>query len=245
MLSAVGVGAQATQGVDRRFRVTAARSPQPQGAPGERRVSRVDLAPFFVTLALLIPAELPDKTFIATLVLSTRFKPLWVWLGVSAAFAVQTTIAVLAGGLFALLPEQPVQWATAGLFALGAVLMFRGASDLDPAAETASEQGAVEAAVTRGHARAFTVSFLVLLAAEWGDLSQLTTATLTARFEAPLEVWLGAWLALSFVAGVAVLGGRWLVSRVSFGVVRRISGVLLAVLAIATSAEALGLWQGL
>ena len=104
---------------------------------------------------------------------------------------------------------------------------------------------AVDAAVTRGHARAFTVSFLVLLAAEWGDLSQLTTATLTARFEAPLEVWLGAWLALSLVAGVAVLGGRWLVSRVSFSVVRRISGVLLAMLAAATAAEALGLWQGL
>jgi putative Ca2+/H+ antiporter (TMEM165/GDT1 family) len=205
----------------------------------------VDLAPFFVTLALLIPAELPDKTFIATLVLSTRYKPLWVWLGVSAAFAVQTTIAVLAGGLFALLPEQPVQWVTAGVFALGAVLMFRGAGDLDPAANAASEQDAVDAAVTRGHARAFTVAFLVLLAAEWGDLSQLTTATLTARFEAPLEVWLGAWLALSLVAGVAVLGGRWLVSRVSFGVVRRVSGVLLAILAIATAAEALGLWQGL
>ncbi len=203
----------------------------------------MDLAPFFVTLALLIPAELPDKTFIATLVLSTRFKPLWVWLGVSAAFAVQTTIAVLAGGLFALLPEQPVQWATAALFALGSVLMFRGAGDVDPAEETASGHEAVDATVTQGHARAFTVSFLVLLAAEWGDLSQLTTATLTARFQAPVEVWLGAWLALSLVAGVAVLGGRWLVSRVSFAVVRRISGTLLAILAAVTAGEALGLWQ--
>ena len=73
----------------------------------------MDVAPFFVTLALLIPAELPDKTFVATLVLSTRFPPLWVWLGVSAAFAVQTTIAVVAGQLLTLLPHTPVQLVTA------------------------------------------------------------------------------------------------------------------------------------
>ena len=88
----------------------------------------MELAPFFVTLALLIPAELPDKTFVATLVLSTRFSPRWVFLGVSAAFAVQTTIAVAAGQLFALLPELPVQLVTAALFAVGAVVMFRGAA---------------------------------------------------------------------------------------------------------------------
>jgi len=205
----------------------------------------VDLAPFFVTLALLVPAELPDKTFIATLVLSTRFKPLGVWLGVSAAFAVQTTIAVAAGQLFALLPDTPVQYVTAALFAIGAILMFVGAGETDPTEEEASETDVVDAAVERGHARAFTVSFLVLLAAEWGDLSQLTTATLAARFDAPVEVWLGSWLALSFVGALAVLGGRWMSSRLPFAVVRRVSGGLLALLALGTLGEALGWWTGL
>jgi putative Ca2+/H+ antiporter (TMEM165/GDT1 family) len=205
----------------------------------------VDLTPFFVTLALLVPAEFPDKTFIATLVLSTRFRPLGVWLGVSAAFAVQTTIAVAAGQLFTLLPETPVQLVTAALFAVGAVLMFRGAGELDASNEEETETEVVDAAVSRGHARAFTVSFLVLLAAEWGDLSQLTTASLAARFGTPIEVWLGAWIALSFVGALAVLGGRWLVARVSFPVVRRVSGALLALLALATLAEAMDLWSGL
>jgi putative Ca2+/H+ antiporter (TMEM165/GDT1 family) len=204
----------------------------------------VDLAPFFVTLALLIPAEVPDKTFVATLVLSTRFKPFAVWAGVSAAFAVQTTIAVAAGQLFTLLPDTPVQLVTAALFAIGALLMFRGASGVDAAEEEESETQVVDAAVGRGHVRAFTVSFLVLLAAEWGDLSQLTTASLAARYGTPLEVWLGAWIALSFVGALAVLGGRWLVARVSFPVVRRISGSLLAVLAVVTLAEAAGIWSG-
>ena len=209
-----------------------------------RRVAAVDLAPFFVTLVLLIPAELPDKTFIATLVLSTRFKPFWVWVGVSAAFAVQTTIAVAAGQLLALLPETPVQLVTASLFAVGAFLMFFGAGDVDTDEEQASEEEVVDAAVSRGHARAFTVSFLVLLAAEWGDLSQLTTASLSARFDAPIEVWLGSWIALSLVGALAVLSGRWLVRRVSFPVVRRVSGTLLALLALGTLGEALGLWEG-
>jgi putative Ca2+/H+ antiporter (TMEM165/GDT1 family) len=204
----------------------------------------VDLAPFFVTMALLIPAEVPDKTFVATLVLSTRFKPYWVWAGASAAFAVQTTIAVAAGQLFTLLPDRPVQLVTAALFAIGALLMFRGAAGVDAAEEEKAETHVVEAAMGRGHVRAFTVSFLVLLAAEWGDLSQLTTASLAARFGAPWEVWLGAWLALSFVGALAVLGGRWLVARVSFPVVRRISGTLLAILAVVTLSEAAGLWSG-
>ncbi|MEO8329598.1 MAG: TMEM165/GDT1 family protein, partial [Candidatus Nanopelagicales bacterium] len=42
----------------------------------------MDPTAFFVTFVLILPAELPDKTFIATLVLSTRYRPLAVWLGV-------------------------------------------------------------------------------------------------------------------------------------------------------------------
>ncbi len=57
----------------------------------------MDLTAFVVTFALILPAEIPDKTFIATLVLSTRYRPFVVWLGVGAAFAVQSAIAVGAG----------------------------------------------------------------------------------------------------------------------------------------------------
>ena len=202
----------------------------------------MDLTAFFVTLSVIIPAELPDKTFIATLVLSTRYRPVVVWLGVTAAFAVQTTIAVAAGQILSLLPETPVQLTTAALFALGSVLMFRGAGDIDPGSEEKEEAAAVDAVAGRGHGRALTISFLVLFAAEWGDLSQLTTASLSARYDAPVEVWLGAWLALSLVAAMAALAGRWLVARVRFSVVRRISGTLLAVLAAATLAEAGRVW---
>jgi putative Ca2+/H+ antiporter (TMEM165/GDT1 family) len=194
---------------------------------------RVDVSALLIAFLVIAPAELPDKTFIATLVLATRYRPLGVWLGVTAAFAVQTTIAVLAGQLLTLLPEKLVLTVTAVLFALGALLILRGSGSMDME-EGEAEEEKVVAAASAGHKRAFTVSFLVLLAAEWGDLSQLTTATLTARFDAPLEVWLGSFAALALVAGLATLAGRWLVGHVSFKVVRRVSGGLLAFLALAT-----------
>src|SRR4051812_50221028 len=70
--------------------------------------------------ALIFPAELPDKTFVATLVLSTRYPGWPVFVGIAAAFVVQTVVAVAAGGLISLLPPRPVHAFTAGVFALRA-----------------------------------------------------------------------------------------------------------------------------
>src|SRR5947209_18351091 len=86
---------------------------------------------------LVVPVELPDKTFVATLVLATRYRAAPVWLGVTAAFGVQCLVAVLAGRLISLLPERPVQIVTAGLFALGGVVLLRSAGR---AAEEAQER---------------------------------------------------------------------------------------------------------
>ena len=83
--------------------------------------------------ALIAPVELPDKTFVATLVLATRFRAAPVWIGVVTAFAVQVGVAVVAGGLLSLLPETPVQLVAAGLFAIGAIVLLRGARRADAA----------------------------------------------------------------------------------------------------------------
>jgi putative Ca2+/H+ antiporter (TMEM165/GDT1 family) len=80
-----------------------------------------------VAFIAIVPVELPDKTFVATLVLSTRYRPLPVYLGVLAAFGVQCLIAVLAGTLVSRLPKQPVAFVAAALFAIGAVVLLRGA----------------------------------------------------------------------------------------------------------------------
>ncbi|MEO8330174.1 MAG: TMEM165/GDT1 family protein, partial [Candidatus Nanopelagicales bacterium] len=174
----------------------------------------------------------------ATLVLSTRYRPLAVWLGVALAFAVQSAVAVGAGQILTLLPRAPVLMATACLFAAGSIVIFRSAV-VDPAdAQRSAAEELADGPAVAGGWRPVWISFGVLFAAEWGDLSQLTTAALSARFDAPFTVFLGSWLALLLVAGLAVLAGRALAERLSFAVIRRISGSLLAVLAIVTAVEA-------
>src|SRR3954467_13019544 len=95
--------------------------------------------------ALIFPAELPDKTFVATLVLSTRYPGWPVFVGVAAAFVVQTVVAAAPGGLFSLLPPRPVHAFTAVRFAIGAVLMLRSKTeaaeeDLEVSPELAHQQ---------------------------------------------------------------------------------------------------------
>lgn len=192
------------------------------------------LTAFLTAFILIVPVELPDKTFVATLVLSTRYRPLPVWLGVTAAFAVQCAVAVSAGALLARLPKTPVTIFAALMFAIGAVILFRGARKAD--AEEAEQEREYSEKITAPRAgwRAALTSFTVLFAAEWGDLSQLATAALVARGGHPVAVGLGAWAALATVAGAAVLLGRWLLQRVRLAVVRYIGAGVCAILATLT-----------
>ncbi len=203
----------------------------------------IDLAIVLGTFALIFPAELPDKTFIATLVLSTRYRHLPVWLGVSAAFAVQVTIAVTAGGFLALLPARPVQAVTALLFAVGAVILIRGGLATRAAEQAVEDEEAqeilakVDAAGQASPMRVFATSFIILFTAEWGDLSQLLTAGLAARTGQPLSVGIGSWVALILVGGIAVVAGRLLQKRIPIWRIRLVSGAILAALAAWTVLE--------
>jgi putative Ca2+/H+ antiporter (TMEM165/GDT1 family) len=192
----------------------------------------MDLGTVATAFALIFPVELPDKTFVATLVLATRYRPLLVWIGVSAAFVVQCLVAVVAGGLLALLPTALVSAVAGTLFLVGAVVLWRGAAAADKE-ETADEQEAA-AAPTTADVHGFKVvatSFGVLFLAEWGDLSQLLTAALAARYHDPVSVFVGSLLALVTVAGLAVILGRTLLRFVRLSTIRRVGAVVCLVLA--------------
>jgi putative Ca2+/H+ antiporter (TMEM165/GDT1 family) len=183
---------------------------------------------------VIVPVELPDKTFVATLVLATRY-PAWpVWLGVTAAFGIQCAVATAAGRVLAFLPERPVQIAAAVLFTLGAVILFRGARRADE--QEAEAERAYEHRITESRTglRAFGASFLVLFAAEWGDLSQLLTAGLVATGRPPVPVFFGSWAALATVSGAAVVLGRVLLRRVRLSMVRYVGAAVCAVLSVIT-----------
>lgn len=191
--------------------------------------------PVVVALAFgaIFVVELPDKTFIATLVLSTRFRGILVWLGVGLAFAVQTTVAVGLGKVAALLPTSAVRVLALVMFLVGAALLFReGRSHhVDTGEEYAAKAGDVSGI------RAVGASFLVLFAAEWGDLSQLLTLTLVAKYDDPVSVWLGALGALLAVSGLAVLIGRALIRVVPLHALHYAGAAVCVILATITAVE--------
>jgi Ca2+/H+ antiporter, TMEM165/GDT1 family len=189
-----------------------------------------------------VVAELPDKSLFASLVLGTRFRASWVWIGVTAAFAVHVTIAVVAGGLLTLLPHRLVLGIVAVLFALGsAYLLFGSEEATEEKGEEEGESEASEAppdvAVAHAARTAVLTSFGVIFVGEFGDITQISTANFAARYDDPVAVWLGAFLGLSGVAAVAIVAGRGLLRVVPVEWVRRLAGIALATLAVLTVVE--------
>lgn len=200
----------------------------------------VDFTIVALTFAAIFVVELPDKTFLATLVLSTKYRPLYVWIGVGLAFMVQVTVAVLFGQAVSLLPEELVRTVAALMFLLGAVLLVRTARTTS--AQEADDLGLdSEAALPAAPSavRIIATSFLVLFAAEWGDLSQILTLTLAARYDAPLSVFLGSWGALLTVSALAALVGKALLQRMRLSSLHYIGASVCLLLALLTAYELL------
>ena len=193
----------------------------------------MDLAVIATTFAAIFVVELPDKTFIAALVLSTRYKPLAVWIGVGLAFGVQTLVAVTVGALATLLPEVLVKSIALAIFLIGAVVLFRTAPGADAAEKEQEEEYAAKSTEDRSFVKAAVASFLVLFAAEWGDLSQLLTISFVGRFNDHVNVFIGAWSALLVVSGLAVVAGRVLLRHMRLSLLHYIgAGVCLLLAAV-------------
>jgi len=180
----------------------------------------------------VFPAELPDKTMFATVVLTARFgRPRLVWFGATLAFAVQVAIAVAIGSVLSLLPDRPVRLAVAALFAVGAVILWREDDD-------AEDDAARDARLIPGWRVVATV-FGVVFLAEWGDLTQLATASLAASTGDPVAVYIGSLTALSAVAAIAAVAGSTLLRVLPERVLRRIAAGIFAVLALLALVEAI------
>lgn len=184
------------------------------------------------TFAVILLAELPDKTALASLVLGTRYRPVPVLTGIAAGFTVHVVLAVVAGSLLGLLPHRTLEIVVAALFIAGAVVLVTGRR---PAAEAAEATRRTD----RFWPAAWT-SFGVILVAEFGDLTQVVIANLVARFHDPVAVGLGAVTAMWSVAAVAVIGGKALLRLVPVTLVTRTAAALMLALAGFTLAGTFG-----
>jgi putative Ca2+/H+ antiporter (TMEM165/GDT1 family) len=174
------------------------------------------------TFGIIFFAELPDKSALAALVLATRYRARDVILGTGLAFFVQTIIALIAGSFLTLLPQEPVRIAAGIGFLIFAFFAFRRKE------EELEQKEEEEVKRAKRQKPVWLTSFLVIFAAEWGDLTQLATAALVAQNGHVLSIGIGATLALWAVTLVAAFAGTQLNKIVTPQQLNVISGVLFA-----------------
>ncbi|MFF5402592.1 TMEM165/GDT1 family protein [Streptomyces misionensis] len=174
-----------------------------------------------LVFGVIFLAELPDKTALAGLVLGTRYRASYVFAGVAAAFLVHVVLAVAAGSVLTLLPQRIVHAVTGLLFLGGAAMLLLSKGEEEEEVKKPADQTFWKVAGT---------GFMLILVAEFGDLTQIMTANLAARYDDPISVGLGAVLGLWAVAGLGIVGGKALMRKVPLRLITQIAALLMLAL---------------
>lgn len=189
---------------------------------------------FLGIFALMFLLELPDKTMIATIVMSTRSRPTSIVIGASAGFVVQMGLAVAAGSLLTLLPVHIKDFVVALLFLGGAgYLLFVSEKSAE---EKGEREGSTGSRSSRG--REIVTAFSVIFIGEFGDLTQIQAANFSAKTHEPLEVFVSASLAMIAITFVGAYGGKFLQRYVPLSKIRLVGGLIFAGLGIYTMIKA-------
>ena len=167
-------------------------------------------------------AELPDKTMFTSLVLTTRTKrPAAVLCGAALAFLFHASFAAAAGGLVHRLPRRPVRGVVGVLFVVGAIVLWRDSMTNDDDTEVS-----VRSRLPVTFRGIVFLTFGLVFVAEWGDLTQLTGASLAASTGDPIMTGAGAFLGETSVAALAAFLGSRVVKRVNPKVLKRGAAVV-------------------
>jgi len=187
---------------------------------------------FFATFGAVFLAEIVgDKLLYTTGVLASRYRTAPIMFGMAAAFMAKMGVAVLVGEAISKLPRLLVAGITAASFIGVAITLWRK-----------DDQYRQERDKHKAH-RAAMVSFAAIFFSEWGDVGQITAATLAAKYHAALLVWFGAVAAMITKGSLAAFLGagirRWIHDRVSPKIVRYVAVSLLLVLGVLSVIEIL------
>lgn len=185
---------------------------------------------------LIFVAELPDKTAVAGLLLGVRFPWRWVLTGLAAGFLTHVVIAVAAGSLLTLLPHRIVAAVVAALFLVGAILIWRAGLEGDTN-DVALQEEADAVPADAGFWRVASIGYGVIFLAEWGDLTQILTANLAAKYHNALSVGVGATLGLWTVGLLAILGGKTLLKVLPLTWITRLAAAVMLTLSVYSIVE--------
>jgi len=146
--------------------------------------------------AVLGAELLGDKTLYVTSILSLRSKLPPIICGFAAAVSAKMFVAIWIGSFIMKLPREALAIVSATTFFLMAFSLW-----------CRKTHRASHVAAPEFWPRAMLVPFATLFFTEWGDLGQITAATLSASCHQPFTIWLGAMLALTTKCAVGILVG--------------------------------------
>jgi putative Ca2+/H+ antiporter (TMEM165/GDT1 family) len=198
----------------------------------ENRRGETMIGILIATYAAVFVAEIVgDKLLYTTGVLATRYRTVPVMIGMLIAFMAKMAVAVAVGSAISKLPPYLVATLTSLSFIGLAITLWR-----KPMERASHERD-------RRASKGALVSFAAIFLSEWGDVGQITAATMAARFGAPMLVWAGAVAAMVTKGALAASVGagirQWIVAQVSPRVVRYAGVIALLVLGVLSVLETL------
>ena len=185
----------------------------------------------FATYGAVFVAEIVgDKLLYTTGVLATRYRTLPILCGMAVAFMAKMAVAVLVGKAISTLPPLLVAAITTVNFFAIAFALWRKPDRKESNREYRAS-------------RAVMVSFAAIFFSEWGDIGQVTAATMAARFGSPWLVWFGAVGAMVTKGALAASVGagvrQWIQEHFSPKTVRYAAVGLLLLLGLLSVVETL------
>jgi len=193
----------------------------------------------FSTFGLIFVAELGDKTQLAVIAQTCKYRCTWpVFLGGSLALTVVTALGVVGGqALGYMIPATVIRLVAAIAFVLMGGLIWREASKAGVDATVDGAACDVEnasASVVKQRQlwdwQAFGTTLTLLFFAELGDKTQLAVLGLASRQGTPWAVFAGGALALTAVTALGVLGGQQLTRLIPEKLLLKISAVAFVIM---------------
>jgi len=187
----------------------------------------VEIEPLLLSLVSIAVMEFGDKTQVGVLTLSARYKlraP--IFLGAMAAFAVVCTLGVGIGeALVSVLPLWLLSKISGVVFIALGLLMLRGLEKEKESSMIGRRRGP------------FASTFLMIFVSEFGDKTQIAMITLAAKFGSPLEVLVGALLALGAITALGTLVGERIARIVPMGIIRKTAAAIFVAIGLLTLAS--------
>jgi putative Ca2+/H+ antiporter (TMEM165/GDT1 family) len=196
----------------------------------------MDWNTLLTSFGLIFVAELGDKTQLAVLAQTCKYRRPWaVLLGASLALIAVTALGAAGGQLVSqLVPPAVLRWGAAAAFVVMGVLVAREAlkdGEEDPETACSEDEEPSGASPFARNWKAFAATFGLLFVAELGDKTQLAVLSMATK-SAPWLVFVGGGVALTAVTALAVVGGEGLCRLIPKRMLLGVSAVAFVVMGV-------------